>query len=337
MTTNEYYVYSWTRPDTGAVFYVGKGKGDRDAKPKIHNPIFLNIVAKLKNGGLVPKVTRISEGLSEEEAFTMEREEIAKWGRKNNGTGCLANLTDGGEGRSGAIVSSETKLRQSVAVTKKLADPAIRKKLSDAMLRRFSDPAERRLLGAAVSLRYEDPAEREKMAAPLRGVPKSPEHVAAARRSLIAAWQNGHLRTRHRKKSLLRGPSRANTSGYKGVSFDKSSRKWMAQVEVDGRNKHLGRYDTPESAAVAYDAGVTLYYGHDVYLNFPPANDNSARSGHDQHDLNGWRGRSQRRMKTTAALSHGSHIAALPAPQSRQCGSRLTRWWRLGTAISANG
>jgi hypothetical protein len=37
--------------------------------------------------------------------------------------------------------------------------------------------------------------------------------------------------------------SAANTSGVTGVAWDKAKRKWMAQVKVDYRNVHLGRYD----------------------------------------------------------------------------------------------
>lgn len=39
-----------------------------------------------------------------------------------------------------------------------------------------------------------------------------------------------------------------NTSGYKGVSFDKDSGKWLAQIRIDGKNKKLGRYATAELA-----------------------------------------------------------------------------------------
>ena len=40
----------------------------------------------------------------------------------------------------------------------------------------------------------------------------------------------------------------SNTSGYKGVSFDRETGKWLAQIRIDGRNKKLGRYLTAELA-----------------------------------------------------------------------------------------
>jgi hypothetical protein len=42
------------------------------------------------------------------------------------------------------------------------------------------------------------------------------------------------------------------TSGLLGVSFDKKRKKWLAQIMIDRKNKHLGRYNTPEEAHEAY-------------------------------------------------------------------------------------
>lgn len=40
-----------------------------------------------------------------------------------------------------------------------------------------------------------------------------------------------------------------NTSGIRGVTWDKSRSKWLAQITFKGRNYNLGRYDTIEEAA----------------------------------------------------------------------------------------
>src|SRR5258708_4327318 len=45
---------------------------------------------------------------------------------------------------------------------------------------------------------------------------------------------------------------RTNTSGYRGVSWHKAARKWGAKIRVDGVSRHLGLFDTPESANTAY-------------------------------------------------------------------------------------
>lgn len=47
-----------------------------------------------------------------------------------------------------------------------------------------------------------------------------------------------------------------NTSGFKGVSFRKSSNKWVAQISVDYRKIGIGYFDTKELAAEAYDRYV---------------------------------------------------------------------------------
>lgn len=52
-----------------------------------------------------------------------------------------------------------------------------------------------------------------------------------------------------------------NTSGYKGVTFNKASGKWVSQIQiVDGR-KGLGYFATPELAYKAYCEAVIKYHG----------------------------------------------------------------------------
>ena len=43
-----------------------------------------------------------------------------------------------------------------------------------------------------------------------------------------------------------------NTSGFKGVTFCKSSGKWKAQIQSGGKGLGLGRFDSPEEAHKAY-------------------------------------------------------------------------------------
>jgi len=43
-----------------------------------------------------------------------------------------------------------------------------------------------------------------------------------------------------------------NTSGYKGVCWNKQHQKWMAMIHLNGNNKYLGLYNTAEEASTAY-------------------------------------------------------------------------------------
>lgn len=52
--------------------------------------------------------------------------------------------------------------------------------------------------------------------------------------------------------SFMANKKSDNKSGYIGVHFENSSKKWKAQINIDGKRKNLGRFKTPEDASKAY-------------------------------------------------------------------------------------
>jgi len=61
--------------------------------------------------------------------------------------------------------------------------------------------------------------------------------------------------------STNRGRFKNNTSGYKGVSFNKQNNKWSAHVQAGGKKQHLGYFKTPEEAYSAYCATAASIHG----------------------------------------------------------------------------
>lgn len=57
------------------------------------------------------------------------------------------------------------------------------------------------------------------------------------------------------------GPRSNNTSGFKGVSWERRKKRWIAQIFVKRNNTYLGMYVTKEEAAVAYEEAAKKYHG----------------------------------------------------------------------------
>lgn len=103
-----FYVYEHIRPDTGMVFYVGKGSGYRLNSKSDRNRHWHHIVGKAN--GFSSKI--IFESNDEELVLLVEVERIdqlRKLGYK------LCNITDGGQGISGLKHSEESKRKMSNA------------------------------------------------------------------------------------------------------------------------------------------------------------------------------------------------------------------------------
>lgn len=101
-----FYTYLWLRED-GTPYYVGKGTRSRAyINHRIKRPTRDKIL--------------VQEFLCEEDAFFAEKFLISYYGRSNIGAGCLRNLTDGGEGTSGAVrkpLTEDVKRKISEALT----------------------------------------------------------------------------------------------------------------------------------------------------------------------------------------------------------------------------
>ena len=52
-----------------------------------------------------------------------------------------------------------------------------------------------------------------------------------------------------------------NTSGVKGVHWDKVKLRWTAQISIGNKKRHLGRFASIEDAKKAYDAAALLHFG----------------------------------------------------------------------------
>jgi len=101
-----FYVYQHLRADTREVFYVGKGKGKR-LTSRGRNEYWKRIVDK---HGLIVEV--IAEKLTEIEAFELEVSTIRSL--KQAGLK-LANMTEGGEGTVGRVVTEESRLNYRIS------------------------------------------------------------------------------------------------------------------------------------------------------------------------------------------------------------------------------
>lgn len=60
-----------------------------------------------------------------------------------------------------------------------------------------------------------------------------------------------------------------STSQYRGVSWNKTRKKWTSAISIEGRTRHIGYFDDEAEAARARDVVALEVRGEFAVLNFP--------------------------------------------------------------------
>lgn len=119
--------YYHQRNDTQEIFYVGIGESTRPYEHNSRNPHWHHIVEKFGY-----KVILVKENITWEDACEWEKFEIKRIGRRDLGSGSLVNMTDGGEGTQGIVITEERRQNTSEGTKKAMQNPEIRQKMKDA-------------------------------------------------------------------------------------------------------------------------------------------------------------------------------------------------------------
>ena len=280
-------VYEHLRNDTNEVFYVGIGvKEGRAFEKHGRNPHWHNIVNK---AGYTVNI--VYKDIEHDEAKQIEILLIEKYGRKDLGLGNLVNMTDGGEGALGVIISEETRQKLSKANKgkpkseehiKKISEANKGKTLSEETRQKMSERQKgekHHNFGKATSEEV-----RKKMSEASKGKPKSEEHIkkmsesrkgekhhnfgkttSEETRQKMSKAQKGeknHMFGKNRSDETRQKMSKAkrNQKNVKGYSFHKATKKYKANITVESKGIHLGLFDTPGEASEAYQKARLLYF-----------------------------------------------------------------------------
>lgn len=276
-----FYVYIIYRPD-GRPCYVGKGKGNRYRDHFVNNEKGSwnpNLARIIKNANRKLCVEIVQDSMSEKHAFSLEESLIREIGRKQNG-GPLVNLTDGGEGECGRVVSEE--VRESIrkrmlgntftrgkkhtpehiekaAAKKRGKHPSeeTRKKMSEAQKRRAAR-------GDHPALGYKWTPEQRAKIKGHKGPVHTEEHKQKMSKRMTGRFVSEETKNKNRLAAIKRDVRPGSLTGIKGVTIDRSvwrSKPYKATVMIDGKRKQLGYFATAEEAHVARQKAAPEIYG----------------------------------------------------------------------------
>jgi hypothetical protein len=208
------YVYIHKRKDTNEVFYVGIGQNKNRAFEKTRRNPFWKRITKITDFD----VHIIEENLSWKEACEREKYWISFYGRRNINTGSLVNLTDGGDGTLGRIVSEETRNK-------------MRRPISEEHKRKIGLASKGRNVG-----RKHTEEARKKMSNASKGRNVGRKHTEEARKKMSNAlkgktsWMKGKTQTEETKKKISDSLKKNPVSYWKGKTRSEETKEKIRET-----------------------------------------------------------------------------------------------------------
>lgn len=169
-----HYIYSWWDPRTGLPIYIGKGtQNPTKLDPEFNRAYYIvrgggnqflkRVIDKIEKSNLKVVVEIFHEKFfNEEKAFAEEKHLIKKIGRRDLGKGPLLNLTDGGEGVCGHIITESHRLK----ISETLRTPKHRSRASKQLAKKMKDPEFYAKMIAGVTKSITSPSVRTKIDSP---------------------------------------------------------------------------------------------------------------------------------------------------------------------------
>jgi hypothetical protein len=209
---SDHYVYLHRRATTGEICYVGKGVGGRAWWHHDRNRYWCSVARK---HGLTVEI--VCDGLREWAANELEAEWIMRVGRER-----LCNLTDGGDGVSGMVVTDEYRQKLKAATTRSWAenpvfrerrkesnarywaDPQAREKRSRTMLEVCAKPEVKARMTVAAYRRSVDPEIQARLQAVMVVVRQRPEVKAKYVKATLAKWADPNCKLRASRERAVR-------------------------------------------------------------------------------------------------------------------------------------
>lgn len=183
--TSKFLIYSLVDPSTGETRYVGKSSS-RMRRPKAHAqpcqqktqghlPLY-RWVRKLKKKGLSYLIFVLEESPVGGDVLAAKEVE---WISRKREEGCrLLNLTDGGEGAPGVIVSEETRRKKSIATKGRVVSKETGRKISLALMGNRLSAQTKRKISNTLKGRRATPERRMNQSLGSRGRVLTEAHIA---------------------------------------------------------------------------------------------------------------------------------------------------------------